>query len=188
MIYLNNCKFFTFYIGHRRFHGDGARSCCRPWPDSVFHNSWTLVRCQDRSPGSSDTVLHHHTPVSHLQWQSTANYLPTFPSKCIWKREWCNYSTLFHKYISIRDNVFLSKCILDGREDLVTFFQYMTLRFLETSIQFYCLVVGMVTCCVKVVLESLLQLKVVVHAVEQKSVADLRMGVSSWTSGKVNEV
>lgn len=96
--------------------------------------------------------------------------------------------TLFHKYILIRDNVFLSKCILDGREDLVTFFQYMTLRFLETSIQFYCLVVGMVTCCVKVVLESLLQLKVVVHAVEQKSVADLRVGVSPWTSGQVNEV
>lgn len=86
--------------------------------------------------------------------------------------------TLFHKYILIRDNVFLSKCILDGREDLVSFFQYMTLRFLETSTQFYCLVVGMVTCCVKVVLESLLQLKVVVHAVEQKSVADFRMGVS----------
>lgn len=31
--------------------------------------------------------------------------------------------TLFHKYILIRDNVFLSKCILDGREDLVSFFK-----------------------------------------------------------------
>lgn len=85
---------------------------------------------------------------------------------------------LFHKYISIRDNVFLSKCILDVKEELVSFFQYMKLRFLETSTRFYCLVVGMVTCCVKVVLESLLQLKVVVHAVEQKRVADLRVGVS----------
>lgn len=27
--------------------------------------------------------------------------------------------TLFHKYILIRDNVFLSKCILDGREDII---------------------------------------------------------------------
>lgn len=40
--------------------------------------------------------------------------------------------TLFHKYISIRDNVFLSKCILDVKEELVSFFQYMKLRFLET--------------------------------------------------------
>lgn len=39
---------------------------------------------------------------------------------------------LFHKYISIRDNIFLYKCILVGREDLVSFFQYMKLRFLET--------------------------------------------------------
>lgn len=131
MIQLNNCKFSTFCIGHRRFHGDGAHSCCRPWPDSVFHNSWTLVRCQDRSPGSSDTVLHHHTPVSHLQWQSTANYLPTFPSLSVFERE-SDAITLFHKYILIRDNVFLSKCILDGREDLVSFFQNMKLRFLET--------------------------------------------------------
>lgn len=49
-------------------------------------------------------------------------------------------------------------------------------------------VVVMVTCCVKVVLESLLQLKVIVHAVEQKSVADLRVGVSPWTSGQINDV
>lgn len=46
----------------------------------------------------------------------------------------------------------------------------------------------MVTCCVKVILESLLQLKVIVHAVEQKSVADLRVGVSPRTSGQINEV
>lgn len=49
---------------------------------------------------------------------------------------------------------------------------------LEVLIQFSIIILQCHICCVKVVLESLLQLKVVVHAVEQKSVADLRMGMS----------
>lgn len=47
-------------------------------------------------------------------------YPPFHPS--VFERE-SDAITLFHKYILIRDNVFLSKCILDGREDLVSFFK-----------------------------------------------------------------
>lgn len=50
---------------------------------------------------------------------------------------------------------------------------------LEVLVKFSIIILQCHICCIKVILESLFKLKVIVHVVEQKSIADLRMGVSS---------